>query len=137
MNSRSARCTPWLILPLWIAATQATSVSAADLPDPLEAGWRGAKTCEKLHEDEKARVIRCIFPPEVGHERHFHAPHYVYVLSGGKIRITDSGGTRDIDIPTGTFGSNPRIEWHEGLNVGDSTLQYLIFEPKPSPAAKK
>lgn len=104
---------------------------AQDLPDALNAGWKGTKTCEKLHEDEKTRVMRCTFPPGVGHERHFHAPHYLYVLSGGKVRATDVRGTRDSEVVAGTFRRNDRIEWHEILNTGESTLQYLIVEMKP------
>jgi len=37
--------------------------AAADLPDALTAGWKGQKTCEKLFEDDKVRVVRCTFPP--------------------------------------------------------------------------
>lgn len=90
----------------------------------------GARTCEKLYEDEKLRVLRCTFPPGVGHERHFHAPHYLYVLNGGKVRVTDSQGTRETEVVTGTSRSNARIEWYEILNVGQTTLQYLIVEAR-------
>ena len=55
------------------------------LPDPLAAGWRGEKVCELLQENEKLRALRCAFPPGVGHERHFHPPHFGYVLAGGKM----------------------------------------------------
>ena len=72
--------------------------AAADLPDALTAGWKGQKTCEKLFEDEKVRVARCTFQPGVGHERHFHLPHYLYVLGGGRVRVTDATGTREADV---------------------------------------
>ncbi len=104
--------------------------AAADLPDALTAGWKGQKTCEKLFEDDKVRVVRCTFPPGVGHERHFHPPHYVYVLGAGRARVTDDKGTREIQGTPGIFRANPRIEWHEILNIGDTTLQYLVVEPK-------
>jgi hypothetical protein len=39
------------------------AVGAADLPDPLAAGWKGEPVCEKLHEDEPLRILRCSFPP--------------------------------------------------------------------------
>ncbi len=38
------------------------------IPDPLEAGWKGKPVCEKIHEDKKQRILRCTFPPGVGHE---------------------------------------------------------------------
>ena len=100
------------------------------LPDPLAAGWQGEQVCEKLHEDSSVRLLRCSFPPGVGHERHFHPPHIGYVLSGGKMRVTNADGTREIDVPTGSTFANPAgIVWHEALNVGESTATYLMIEP--------
>ena len=58
-----------------LAAT-ANVLADAPLPDPLQAGWNGAQVCERLHEDGDQRVLRCTFPPGVGHERHFHPPHF-------------------------------------------------------------
>ncbi len=110
-----------------------TSVVMADapLPDPLAAGWQGKKVCEKLHEDTKQRVLRCTFPPGVGHEKHFHAPHVGYTLAGGKVRITSSSGTREVTIKTGDTHSSPNgTEWHEIINIGNTTIIYLLFEVK-------
>src|SRR5712691_4535475 len=57
-------------------------------------------------------------------------PHYIYVLGAGRARVTDDKGTREIQGTPGIFRANPRIEWHEILNIGDTTLQYLVVEPK-------
>ena len=104
---------------------------ATDLPDPLAAGWNGRPVCEKLHQDERLRILRCSFPPGVGHARHYHPPHVGYVLAGGRMQITDAQGTRVQDVPTGVTFSNPEgILWHEALNVGDSTATYLMIEPR-------
>jgi len=100
------------------------------LPDPLEAKWRGVPVCENLHEDPDQRVLRCSFPPGVGHERHFHPRHYGYAISGGRMRITDASGTRDVDLATGSSFTSPGVAWHEVVNVGDTTVVYLIVEPK-------
>ena len=108
-----------------------SSLSLADsLPDPLEAGWKGNKVCEKLHEDEKQRVLRCTFPPGVGHEKHFHAPNVGYTILGGKMQITDASGSRIVEINTGDFHVSQGPEWHEVVNVGDTTLVYLLMEVK-------
>jgi beta-alanine degradation protein BauB len=115
-----------LVVPIAPAAQPTTT----QLPDPLGAGWKGQATCEKLHEDAKLRILRCVFPPNVGHERHFHAPHYVYVLDGGKVRVTSAAGTQEVEVKTGAGRMNPAIEWHEVLNVGETTMSYLIVEPK-------
>ncbi len=126
---RSARsfacCLVLSVLPL-VAGAGDTS----GLPDPLEAGWNGESVCEALHDDADQRVLRCTFPPGVGHERHYHDRHFGYTVAGARMRITDADGTREVDVPTGSSFSSDGIEWHEVINVGDSTGVFLIIEPK-------
>ena len=100
------------------------------LPDPLEAGWKGKKVCEVLEDNSSVRVLECTFPPGVGHEKHFHPKHFGYTLAGSKFRITDKTGTREVNVPTGYNFYNKKIDWHEVLNIGDSTAVFLIVEPK-------
>ncbi|WOI54615.1 hypothetical protein [Parvularcula sp. LCG005] len=99
------------------------------LPDPLAAGWEGEPVCEKLEENETVRVLRCTFPPGVGHDQHRHAPHWGYILQGGVQQITDASGTRTITTKAGAQWWSDGTE-HTVLNVGDTTTQYLIVEPK-------
>jgi len=101
-----------------------------ELPDPLEAGWNGVPVCEKLHEDSDHRILRCTFAPSVGHERHFHKRHFGYAIAGGRVRITDSGGTREVELATGSSFASDGVDWHEVVNIGNSTIVYLIIEPK-------
>lgn len=105
-------------------------IASETLPDPLAAGWRGQPVCVKLHETAEVRVLRCTFPPGVGHERHFHPRHFGYALSGGTMEILDQNGTRRVDIAAGSYFSSEGIDWHEGLNVGDTVVQYLMIEPR-------
>jgi mannose-6-phosphate isomerase-like protein (cupin superfamily) len=106
----------------------AAALSSATLPDPLAAGWKGNSVCERLHEDSDQRVLRCTFAPGVGHERHYHAPNFGYAVAGGRMRITDASGTREVDLPTGSSFASPGTEWHEVLNIGETTVVYLIIE---------
>lgn len=99
------------------------------LPDPLEAGWNGLQVCENLHEDSDHRILRCSFPPSTGHERHFHNRHFGYAIAGGRMRITDSSGIREVDLATGSSFASDGVVWHEVVNIGDSTVVYLIIEP--------
>jgi hypothetical protein len=101
------------------------------LPDPLQAGWEGSPVCEKLLDDARQRILRCSFAPGVGHERHFHAPHFGYTIVGGRMQITDSDGIREIDVPTGSSFRSDGVDWHEVLNVGETTSVFLIVEAKP------
>jgi quercetin dioxygenase-like cupin family protein len=100
------------------------------LPDPLGAGWKGELMCEVLLENDSIRTLKCTFPPGTGHERHYHKPHFGYALAGSTMRVTDANGTRDIQVVTGSNFYNKGIEWHEVINVGDSTAVFLIVEPK-------
>ena len=107
-----------------------TAVMADELPDPVAATWQGTPVCETLSETAEMRVFRCIFPPGVGHERHFHARHFGYALSGGRMRITDAAGTREVNLQTGTYFSSDGISWHEVLNIGSTVVSYLMIEPR-------
>jgi beta-alanine degradation protein BauB len=115
---------------LFSLAVSGACGEASPLPDPLEAGWNGSAVCEKLHDDSHLRVLRCTFPPTVGHERHHHARHFGYVVSGGRMRITDSSGTRDVELAAGSSFASDGVDWHEVVNIGDSTSVFLIIEPK-------
>ena len=106
---------------------------AQPLPDPLAAGWKGVAVCERLHEDETQRVLRCTFPPRIGHERHYHRSHFGYALSGGRMCITDATGAREAALAAGSSYTSAGTAWHEVLNVGDTTVQYLIVESKRRP----
>ncbi|OUS03432.1 hypothetical protein A9Q86_00535 [Flavobacteriales bacterium 33_180_T64] len=100
------------------------------LLDPLEAGWNNEVVCELIEDHSKIRVLRCTFSPGIGHERHYHKAHFGYTISGSKFRIKDTSGTREVNVPTGYSFNNDEIEWHEVLNIGDSTAVFLIVEYK-------
>jgi len=122
------------IRPLCIASIAAlfayspVLVADEDLPDPLAAGWNGEPVCELLHEDAQQRILRCTFPPGVGHEKHFHKAHFGYILAGGKMRIIDDSGEREVDLQADYSWTSDGISWHEVLNVGETTSVYLIIE---------
>ncbi len=121
-----------VIFCVFIASIALLTACAASprLPDPLEAGWKGASVCEALHDDNQHRILRCTFPPGVGHERHYHERHFGYTISGARMRITDADGTREVDVPTGSSFASDGLEWHEVVNIGESTGVFLIIEPK-------
>lgn len=104
------------------------------LPDPLQAGWKGKPVCERLQEEDQKRVLLCTFAPGVGHERHWHRPHFGYALSGGRMRIVESRGVREASLATGRTFTSPGVAWHEVLNIGGTTVQYLIVEAKEKAA---
>jgi quercetin dioxygenase-like cupin family protein len=57
----------------------------------------------KLDEYEQVRILRCTFPPGVGHERHAHpGGDFGYVLSSGKTQVTDAKGTEVVEDKAGS-----------------------------------
>ena len=119
---------------LTLAATAVQSAPSAPdtppLPTAFEAGWKGEKVCEPLFENEQIRAARCTFPPGVGHERHFHPPHWGYIVEGTTMRITTEAGTVERVLKSGTNWWSDGIAWHEAVNIGTTTGIYIIMEPK-------
>jgi mannose-6-phosphate isomerase-like protein (cupin superfamily) len=105
-------------------------VNASALNGPLQTGWQGKDVCEKLSENAHEQILRCTFPPGVGHEKHKHNANFGYALSGGKMRITDKKGTRIVDLKTNSHFDSTGTQWHQVINVGDTTVVYLIIEKK-------
>ena len=110
-------------------------VMADDVPDALSVEWQGKKPCEKLFEDAQIRIMRCTFPPGAMHVCHSHPSYFTYVLSGGQLQMQDEKGTRKIDLVAGAFVDAPPIPWHQGTNVGETTVQGLIIEKKYQPVS--
>lgn len=100
------------------------------LPNSLEAGWQGEDVCEVVFENEETIIGKCTFPPGVGHEKHYHNPHFGYILEGTTFRVTDETGVRDLVVPSGATWSIDVHTVHEALNVGDTTGVALIVEFK-------
>lgn len=115
----------------WSFAEGLSDAPKQNLPAAFDAGWEGQKTCEILYELDSVRVGRCSFAPGVGHEKHFHRPHFGYVLEGGTMRIRDEAGAEKVVQTTaGKSWSSDKITVHEVLNIGDTTTSYLVIEPK-------
>ena len=114
-----------------LGACASASAQVAPLPMALCAGWEGERVCELLQEDAQIRVLRCTFPPGIGHEMHYHAPHFGYVLEGNSVmRITTASGVVDRPVRAGTSFSNDAELVHAALNIGEETTRYLIIEKK-------
>ena len=104
--------------------------TVTELPHALDAGWEGERTCELLFENDEMRSVRCAFPPGVGHEKHYHPPHWGYIIEGGVMQITDADGTREQETPAGATWWSDGVSWHEALNIGETTTVFVIVEPK-------
>lgn len=101
-----------------------------ELNGPLQTGWKDQKVCEKLSENNHENILRCTFAPGIGHEIHKHNANFGYAISGGKIQIKDEKGTRIVDLASNSYFESTGTKWHEILNVGETTVVYIILESK-------
>ncbi|SDR93370.1 hypothetical protein SAMN04515667_1025 [Formosa sp. Hel1_31_208] len=125
-KNRAAKFVTFSLFTLLIVSCHNKSSS----PDPLQAGWNDEAVCEVVNDNDELRVLKCTFAPGIGHERHYHKPHIGYAISGSTFRIKDTTGVRTVKVPSGYSFENEGIDWHEVLNIGDSTAVFLIMEYK-------
>ena len=125
-NIKQLQCVTFILILLLIVSCK----QKHKLPDPLEAGWNNEAVCEVIEDNDNLRVLQCTFAPNVGHEKHYHNPHFGYTLAGSRFRIKDTSGNREVNVPTGYSFSKDEISTHEVLNIGDSTAVFLIMEYK-------
>ncbi len=118
----------WLMFSLILAHAQETE----GLPHGFDAGWKGMKTCTLVFETPEVRVGQCSFAPGVGHEKHYHNPHFGYVLEGSTMLIQDASGEHEVTTGTGDTWSTTHVTVHEAINSGATTARYLIVEPRPA-----
>ena len=46
------------------------------------------------------------------------------------MRIESADGVREVDLPDDLTWTSDGVDWHEVLNIGDTTSVYLIIEAK-------
>ena len=44
------------------------------------------------------------------------------------MRLTSKTGTRVAEVETGSSFSSTGVDWHEAINVGETTVAYLMIE---------
>lgn len=80
-------------------------------------------------ENERVRVFNATFKPGEIAAMHHHPDHVVYVLKGGKIKLTSEGKTDVLNLETGkAIFLNEQV--HEAQNIGQLPLELLVVEIK-------
>jgi len=80
-------------------------------------------------ENDRVRVLTVTFKPGDKAVMHHHPDHVVYVLEGGKMKLTSQGKTDILDLKAGdTVFLNAQS--HEAENIGQTTLDLLVVELK-------
>ena len=94
--------------------------------DPLDV----ASNVYKLKmENDRVRVFDVTFKIGDKAVMHHHPDHVVYVLEGGKMKLTSEGKTDILDLKDGD-AMFLNAQTHEAENIGQSTLELLVVELK-------
>jgi quercetin dioxygenase-like cupin family protein len=132
--ARSIR--PRVLSSLALAAVIVTGgVAAALLSAGAAAGQDAAAVSPTVvkvkFENARVRVLETISHPGDHEGWHSHPANIVYVVAGGKLRITTPDGkSNDVEFKTGdTLYRDPVT--HAAENIGTTTLHAIIVELKP------
>lgn len=82
-----------------------------------------------LNENERVRVLEAVFKPGDSAPTHHHPDHVVYVLKGGRLRVTSKGKTQEVDFKQGAVVFFDAQD-HEVLNDGNTTVDLIVVELK-------
>ena len=96
------------------------------MPDPLVV----ASNVYKLKmENDRVRVFDVTFKVGEKAVMHHHPDHVIYVLEGGKMKLTSEGKTDVLDLKD-KDAVFLKAQMHEAENIGKSTIELLVVELK-------
>ena len=96
------------------------------MQDPLKV----ANNVYKLvMENDRVRLLDLFLKPGDKAAMHHHPDHVVYVLNGGKAKLTSSGKTDVMDMKSGQ-AIFLKAQSHEAENTGRTDLHLLVVELK-------
>ncbi len=95
--------------------------------DPVEVGKGLYK---ELFQNDRVRVLEVTVKPGESIAMHSHPAHLGYVLSGGKMKMTDSAGkVTEADPKPGDVLWFDAVT-HKGENLGTTEIKIVIVELK-------
>lgn len=80
-------------------------------------------------ENDQVRVLNATFKPGNKAVMHNHPDHLVYVLEGGKMKLTSQGKTDTLELKAGD-AVFLKAQLHEAENIGKTTIALLVVELK-------
>lgn len=80
-------------------------------------------------ESDRVRVLDLFLKPGDKAAMHYHPDHVVYVLNGGKAKLTSSGKTDVMDMKNGQ-AIFLKAQSHDAENTGNTDLHLLVVELK-------
>ncbi len=96
------------------------------MPDPLDVAGNVYKL--KM-ENDCVRVFDVTFKVGEKAVMHHHPDHVIYVLEGGKMKLTSEGKTDVLDLKE-KDAVFLKAQSHEAENIGQSAIELLVVELK-------
>jgi quercetin dioxygenase-like cupin family protein len=103
--------------------------------DPVKVSAKEYK--KVVLDNEKVRVIQVEFAPGDVAAWHSHPNHVVYILTSGKIEITNKGEKPVISELKAGEAMYMTAVTHMAKNVGTTTIKLVITEIKPAHSKMK
>jgi beta-alanine degradation protein BauB len=97
-----------------------------DKMDPLKVA---ANVYTGKMENDRVRVFGVTFKPGDIAKMHHHPDHVIYVLKGGKLKITSEGKTNEMELTAGQ-AVFLNAQNHEAENIGKTTVDLIVVELK-------
>ena len=88
-----------------------------------------SESSKVLFENERVRVLEVVFKPGDFASMHHHPDHVIYVVQGGRMRITSEGKPQETDLKQGSV-TMLKEQDHEAENVGNTTVDMIVVELK-------
>ncbi len=97
-----------------------------DKMDPMKAA---ANVSKQILENDRVRVLGATFKPGDVAKTHHHPDHVMYVLNGGKLKLSSEGNTTEMELTAGQ-AVFLKAQDHEVENIGKTTVEIIVVELK-------
>lgn len=122
-------------MPAAPVASAAPTATAAPAPSPNDPLVVGPNIYKFVFENDHVRVLEVGFKPGDSIKMHSHPDHLVYVISGGKLKITPTeGAAKDFDLKAGQ-AVFLNAQSHAAENIGKTPIKLVVVELKPGATA--
>ena len=89
----------------------------------------GKNLYKLVMENDRVRVLDLFLKPGEKVAMHYHPDHLIYVLNGGKAKLTSSGKTDVMDMKSSQT-IFLKAQSHDAENTGKTDLHLLVIELK-------
>ncbi len=96
------------------------------LSDPLQVA---NNVYRFVMENEKVRVLNVTFKPGDRAIMHHHPDHVVYIVQGGKMKLSSKGKTDILELKAREALFLNALE-HDAENIGQTTIELAVVELK-------